>query len=542
MLLPPLTDYDAFIQSYIRQDLEHFNYVDLIDEYAKDPNRLALIWTNGDGAEKRLTFRDLSETSARLAHALTQRGVKRGDRIMLMLPRSPQWAIAGLAALRLGGVILPCVTMLQSKDLKYRIDEARPSAIISAAQEAGKFAEIADDVSTKIVVGDLVNWETFDDVIADQPTIFDNAQLTWEEPAALYFTSGSTGLPKGVLHGAHFSHYLKEASAYWLDLNEQSQDDLLWCTADTGWALAATGWLVGPWLAGVAVMVHDGPFDPIKRVELMAKYGVTVFCAPATELRWIVNVPMEDFDLSKLRLTVSTGEMLDAPTAARWVKSSKARLHEAFGQTESFMTIGNIRDQEIRSGSMGRAIPGFDIEILDQETFEIAKSGVVGHIAIRQPTRAVMLGYWNDPDKTKACFKDTPEGHWYLTGDLARMDEDGYFYYEGRADDVINSAGYRIGPAEVEAALMDHASVLDCAAVGAPDPERGEIVKAFIILKDDWNERADAELIGELQAHVKTVTAPYKYPRRVEFVKDLPRTPTGKVRRKTLRDQEYAGR
>ena len=177
MLLPPLTDYDAFIQSYIRQDLEHFNYVDLIDEYAKDPNRLALIWTNGDGAEKRLTFRDLSETSARLAHALTQRGVKRGDRIMLMLPRSPQWAIAGLAALRLGGVILPCVTMLQSKDLKYRIDEARPSAIISAAQEAGKFAEIADDVSTKIVVGDLVNWETFDDVIADQPTIFDNAQF-----------------------------------------------------------------------------------------------------------------------------------------------------------------------------------------------------------------------------------------------------------------------------------------------------------------------------------------------------------------------------
>jgi len=395
-------------------------------------------------------------------------------------------------------------------------------------------------VPVKIVVGEKPGWESWAEVIADEPARFENAQLAWDDPASRYFTSGSTGLPKGVLHGAHFAHYLKEVSAYWLDLNDQSKDDLFWCTADTGWALAATGWLVGPWLAGVAVFVHDGPFDPVKRVELMAHHGVSIFCAPATELRWIVNVPMQEFNLSSLRLTVSTGEMLDAPTAERWVQSTDARLHEAFGQTESFMTIANMTGQEIRPGSMGKAVPGFDLEILDQESYAIAPPDTVGHIAIRQPTRAVSLRYWNDPEKTESVFKDTAKGRWYLTGDLARRDTDGYFYYEGRSDDVINSAGYRIGPSEVESALMDHDAVLDCAAVGSPDPNRGEVVKAFIILKDDWRARPENDLIIELQTHVKEMTAPYKYPRKIEFVTELPRTATGKVRRKTLRDEEYA--
>ncbi|MEL6283783.1 MAG: AMP-binding protein [Pseudomonadota bacterium] len=539
MLLPPIEDYEAFVRDYEREDLDTYNYVDLIDRYAEDEERLALLWTNAEGDECRLTFKDISQASARLAHALQERGVKKGDRILLMFPRSPEWAIAALAGLRIGAVTCSCVTMLQPADLEYRIDKAKPKAVITTAEESGKFEGISDGVDVKIAVGGADGFEDWSEALDGKHAAFENVPLKWDDPASLYFTSGSTGHPKGVVHGAHFAHYLKEVSAYWLDLNHQSKDDLFWCTADTGWALAATGWLVGPWLAGIAVFVHDGPFDPLKRAQLMQQYAVTVFCAPATELRWIINIPLEEFDLSNLRLTVSTGEMLDAPTAARWAQGTGARLNEAFGQTESFMTIANMAGQEIRAGSMGKAVPGFDIEVLDQDSYAVAKPGVVGHIAIKTPTRALLLEYLDDPEKTAEVYKEGPEGRWYVTGDLARRDEDGYFFYEGRADDLINSSGYRIGPSEVEAALMDHPAVLDCAAVGAPDPQRGEVVKAFVILKDDWKARGDGALIPELQNHVKVETAPYKYPRAIEFVDELPRTATGKVRRKTLRDQEY---
>jgi acyl-coenzyme A synthetase/AMP-(fatty) acid ligase len=539
MLLPPLENYQDFIKSYSRPELETFNYVDLIDGYAEDPDRQALVWCNEAGEERRLSFRDLSEQSAQLAHALTERGVKRGDRILIMFARTPEWAIASLASFRIGAVMISCVTMLLPKDIQYRIDVAEPAAFIVQGDQAHKFDELNVGTAVKIAHGEAKGWENWDYVCAGHPFEFQNVQLPWTAPASLYFTSGSTGLPKGVVHGAHFAHYLKEVSAYWLDLNAQSQDDLFWCTADTGWALAATGWLVGPWLAGTTMFIYDGPFDPQKRVDLLKQYGVTIFCAPATELRWIVSLPDENFDMPKLRLTVSTGEMLDPATAQRWMTKTDARLHEAFGQTESFMTIANMVGQDIRPGSMGLAVPGFDLQIIDQDNYTPCPAGTIGHIAIRQPTRAMMLEYWRDPDKTAEVFKESEGVRWYITGDLARRDEDGYFYYEGRADDIISSAGYRIGPGEVEAALIEHPAVKDCAAVGSPDVQRGEIVKAFIILNEGWLDRADDALVAELQSHVKTSTAPYKYPRLISFVDDLPRTATGKVRRKTLRDAEY---
>lgn len=539
-LLAPYNDYDAFAQTYQREPLDQYNFVDVIDAHARDPQRLALIWTNAAGDERRLTFADIAAESARLAHALCEHGFGKGERALIMLPRSPEWAIASLAILRLGGVTSSCVTMLQEKDLAHRIVAAEPTVIITDAANAGKFEGVADKVAIKIATDDVSGWLSYADVIAEQSTAFANEPLAWDDPASLYFTSGSTGLPKGVLHGGHFAHYMREMAAYWLDLNAMDANDLLWCTADTGWALAATGWLVGPWLAGVACFVHDGPFDPVKRLELMARYGVTVFCAPATELRWIVNVPFDAFDLNKLRLTVSTGETLDAATAERWIAASKQRLHEAYGQTESFMTIGTVCGMDIRPGSMGKAFPGFEIAILDQDNFAVAPADAVGHIGIRAPTRALMLRYWRDPEQTEAMFRDGPDGRWFVTGDLARRDAEGYFYYEGRADDLINSAGYRIGPSEVEAAIMEHPAVVDCAAVGSPDAQRGEVVKAFIVLRDDWSGERGAALEAAIQDHVKQATAPYKYPRRIEFVSELPRTPTGKVRRKTLRDQEYA--
>lgn len=540
MLLPPLENYAEFLAHYRRPDLETFNYVDVIETYAQDPTRLALIWCNEAGDEQRLTFKHLSERSAALAHLLVESGVKRGDRVLIMFPRSPEWAIACLAALRIGAVMISCVTMLQPKDIQYRINVAEPAAFIVDGHQTSKFEGLEDGGAVRVAYGAVDGWLNWEAESAPRPSTFANAQLPWDAPATIYFTSGSTGLPKGVVHGAHFAHYLKEVSAYWLDLNAQSCDDIFWCTADTGWALAATGWLVGPWVAGVTMFVYDGPFDAAKRLTLLKHYGVTVFCAPATELRWIVALAEERFDLSALRLTVSTGEMLDPATAQRWMAKTGARLHEAFGQTESFMTIANMVGQDIRPGSMGLAVPGFDLQILDQDSLEICLPDAVGHIAIRQPTRAMMLEYWRDPAKTAEVFREANGTRWYITGDLARRDTKGYFYYEGRADDVINSSGYRIGPGEVEAALIEHPAVKDCAAVGSPDLQRGEIVKAFIILNDNWKEAVTEALIAELQDHVKKVTAPYKYPRLIAFVDDLPRTPTGKVRRKTLRDHEYA--
>ncbi len=540
MLLPPLDDYHELAASYAHSDLDYFNYVDVIDGYGDDPSRLALIWCNEGGEERRLTFQDLSMRSAQLAHALVARGVKQGDRVLIMFPRSPEWAIACLATLRIGAVMISCVTMLQPKDIQYRIDVAEPAAFIVQEDQAPKFEDLNCAGAVRIAFGAAKGWESWDRLCAGYPERFHNVPLPWDSPASLYFTSGSTGLPKGVVHGAHFAHYLMEVSAYWFDLNNQSRDDLFWCTADTGWALAATGWLVGPWLAGATVFVYDGPFDPVKRLALLQQFGVTIFCAPATELRWIVALPVNDFALTKLRLTVSAGETLDPATAQRWMVKTGARLHEAFGQTESFMTIANMADQEIRPGSMGLAVPGFDVQILNQDDFTLCPPETIGHIAIRQPTRAMMLGYWRDPERTAEVFKGVGEDRWFITGDLARRDLDGYFYYEGRADDIINSSGYRIGPGEVEAALIEHPSVKDCAAVGSPDAERGEVVKAYVILNDDWLGRQTDTLVAELQNHVKTNTAPYKYPRLIVFVEDLPRTPTGKVRRKTLRDAEYA--
>jgi acyl-coenzyme A synthetase/AMP-(fatty) acid ligase len=539
-LLPPYNDYDAFAAGYVRDSLDTYNYVDIIDAHARDPNRLALIWHHVSGEERKLTFADIAQASAQLAHGLRALGFEKGDRAIIMLPRSPEWAIASLAVLRLGGVASSCITMLQPKDIAYRVEAAEPRAVITNTENARKFGGLLDPATIKVASGGHDGWRDYEELLAGQPKDFANVPLAWDDPASLYFTSGSTGLPKGVLHGGHFAHYMKEMAAYWLDLNDMSDTDLLWCTADTGWALAATGWLVGPWLAGVACFIHEGPFDPAKRLELIARYGVTVFCAPATELRWIVNMPFSKFDLSKLRLTVSTGETLDAATAQRWIEASGQRLHEAYGQTESFMTIGTVRNMPIKPGSMGKAFPGFNIQILDQDTFAIAPSGTVGHIGIAAPTRALMLGYWQEAELTNTMFADGPDGRWFITGDLAQQDDDGYFYYEGRADDLINSAGYRIGPSEVEAALMSHPSVLDCAAVGSPDPQRGEVVKAFVILTEDWPDRDTDELMYALQDHVKQATAPYKYPRRIEFVTELPRTATGKVRRKTLRDLEYA--
>jgi len=360
-----------------------------------------------------------------------------------------------------------------------------------------------------------------------------------EDGALIYFTSGSTGMPKGVLHSAYFPRAYYECTGYWFDLNDQDRDDLMWGTSDTGWSFSLTATLVGPWLAGVRTLTYDGPFDARERLRIMAHYGVTVFAAAASEFRQMLGQRIEEFDLSRLRLSATAGESLDGPTARNWMTRAGCRIHEAYGQTEALMVIANYPVTEIRPGAMGLPLPGLPIDVISEETFTPLPAGQVGHVAIRMPMEGMMLGYWQAPDKTAACYVDNALGErWYISGDLARKDAEGYFWYEGRSDDVINTAGYRVGPTEVEGAVMAHPAVRDCAAVASPDPERGEVVKAFIVLHDGHDPTP--ALAKEIQDFVKRETAPYKYPRRIEFIAELPRTTTGKVRRKELRDREKA--
>lgn len=364
---------------------------------------------------------------------------------------------------------------------------------------------------------------------------FNAVPMAREDPAILYYTSGSTGTPKGAMHAARGLYAWRGSARYWLGLGP---DDLMWCTADTGWSKAGTSILFGPWSQGAEVLFYDGPFDPAARLELLEHYQVTVFCAAATEFRRLIAEDVGAHDLSSLKLAVSAGEALNPEIVEKWQALSGVPLLDGYGQTETLMTVLNYPGMPVKAGSMGRPLPGTEVAVID-DSGALVGAGQPGQLAVRLPNPQQMLGYWKEPAKTQAVMVETGGARWFLTGDNAYRDEDGYFFYLGRADDVINSAGYRIGPQEVENALMEHPAVQECAAVGSPDAERGEVVKAFIVLHAGY--AASQELAKDLRDHAKRVTAPYKYPRRIAFIDDLPKTVTGKIRRRVLRDREYTG-
>ncbi|MCL4160371.1 UNVERIFIED_CONTAM: hypothetical protein GTU68_029624 [Idotea baltica] len=313
----------------------------------------------------------------------------------------------------------------------------------------------------------------------------------------------------------------------------------MWCTADTGWSKAGTSILYGPWSCGATVLFYDGPFDLEKRLELLERYKVSVYCAAATEIRQLVQMDTSQHDLSALRLSVSAGESVNPEIVRAWSQKTGALLLDGYGQTETLMTVLNYPQMGVKPGAMGKPLPGTEAAILTEDGREAAP-GDPGQLAIRCPHPQLMLGYWNDPEKTEAGYATIDDTTWFLTGDTASMDADGYLFFGGRDDDVINSSGYRIGPMEVENALMEHEAVQECAAVASPDETRGEVVKAFIILKPGFDP-GDA-LAKELQDFTKALTAPYKYPRRIAFVEELPKTATGKIQRRVLKQQEFENR
>lgn len=538
-----MTDYEETRRTFRLEVPERFNFAaDVVDAWAdRDPARLALVAVNGDGTDvTRWTFETVARRARQAANVLSFHGVAKGDRAFLMLPRIPQWYEFMLGAFHLGAVPMPGTTQLTVKDIAYRIQAAEASvAVVDGAglDRIREVVSICPTLRTVIAVDvdapeGVVAWDR--EVAEASDVLPDHKATRADDPLLLYFTSGTTAQPKMVLH-THASYGIghEVTARFWQDLRA---GDLHWTVSDLGWAKAAWGKLFGQWTMGAAVVLWNGQGKPdySLMLRMIDDLGVTTFCAPPTIYRQFVSMDLSGYDFSKLRHCMAAGEALNADTFTAWRAATGTEIHDGYGQTETCNVLANFRCLPKRPGSMGKPVPGYDVAIVDDEG-TVLGAGEVGHIAIRtEPERPVGLfrEYWRDEARTKAVFRNG----WYYTGDLGTMDEDGYFWFSSRADDVIISAGYRIGPFEVESVIIEHDSVMEVAVIGVPDADRGEVVKAFVVLASD--QTPGPELVAEIQEHVKQQTAPYKYPRQIEFLEELPKTVSGKIRRVDLRARE----
>ena len=542
---PNMRDYDATYRDFHIAVPEYFNFgFDVIDAWAKkDRNKIAMIWTNQKGAEKKFTFWDLMRSSNQVVNMLIKYGVNKGDRVLIMLPRVPEWWIATIALIKRGAVYCPAPTMLTEHDLKYRINAAEIKMVITSEEHADKIDAIANQCPSLtcrfLIDGKRPGWISYP-VELDYPAPV-SAKLVnlpgmkktkATDPMLIFFTSGTTGEAKMVLHSQSYALGHMVTSRFWHDVR---QNDLHFTFSDTGWGKSAWGKLYGPWLEGCAIFVYDirGRFNATELLPLIERYGISTFCCPPTIYRMLILADLDKFDFSELRHCVSAGEPLNPEVIKAWKDATGLTIYEGYGQTETVLCIGTFPCMEARFGSMGKPAPGWIIELHDEHG---NPAGVheEGRIAIKLDPWPVGMftEYIDNSEENKKSFVNG----WYYTGDKAYKDEDGYYWFIGRDDDVIKASGYRIGPFEVESALIEHPSVQEAAVVGSPDDIRGLIVKAFVILKPGFSP-SDA-LVRDLQSHVKKVTAPYKYPRAIEFVDSLPKTISGKIRRIELRERE----
>jgi acetyl-CoA synthetase/medium-chain acyl-CoA synthetase len=528
-VIAPGRRYEDLVAGFSWDVPEEFNFGALVDAWATDRSRVGLYWEDEAGHTARLTFWDLRQASNRATNALAALGVGRGDPVLVMLPRVPAWHVAMIAGLKLGALVIPCTATLRSGDIAYRLRHSGARAVVTTVEQAAEVDRTGVDVPVRITLGGApAGWYDWDALLARGATTAVTARTRSDEPALCFYTSGTTKEPKAVLHTHAYTFAHRWTGDYWLDLG---RTDLHWTTADTGWAKAAYGVLFGPWMNGVPTFMYHGRFDPERELDLLARYEISTFCAPPTEYRLLVKQDLSRRRLPRLRHCVGAGEPLNPEVIHTWHDAFGLFIHDGYGQTESIILAANLPALPIRPGSMGKPFPGHDLRVIDDAGSEVA-AGEVGDLALRGQPPSLFVEYWKNPAETAACRR----GEWYLTGDRARRDEDGYLWFVGRADDVIISAGYRIGPFEVESALLEHPAVVESAVVASPDAIRGEVVKAFVVLKPGI--APGPELVGALQEHVKQVTAPYKYPREIEFVDALPKTVSGKIRRVELRDRE----
>ncbi|MDR0995959.1 MAG: AMP-binding protein [Tannerella sp.] len=526
---------------------EHFNFAyDVVDEWARiDPQKRALCWTNDKGAHRDFSFADIKEQTDRTASYFQSLGIGHGDMVMLILKRRYEFWYAIVALHKLGAVAIPATHLLTKKDIVYRANAATIKVIVCAGEE-----EICKHVKAslpespsieKIVsVGPLVP-EGFEDfhkgIEAAAPfrrPAFPNAN---DDISLLYFTSGTTGQPKMVAHDFTYPLGHIVTAAFWHNLKP---DDLHLTIADTGWGKAVWGKLYGQWIVGATVFVYDHEkFTPANMLQMIQDYHVTSLCAPPTIFRYLIREDITKYDLSALRYCTIAGEALNPSVYKTFYKLTGIKLMEAFGQTETTVTVCTLPWMEPKPGSMGMPNPQYEVDLLRPDGTR-AEDGEEGEIVIRTDKGVpvgLFKGYYRDAELTHRVWHNDI----YHTGDVAWRDQDGYYWFIGRTDDVIKSSGYRIGPFEVESALMTHPAVVECAITGVPDEVRGQVVKATIVLAPEYKSRAnDPALVKEIQDHVKRVTAPYKYPRVVEFVDELPKTISGKIRRVEIRNKHLS--
>ncbi len=532
-------DYRSDYGSFKWPRPERFNFArDVVDRWAeRDPEKLALLWVDDEGGEERRSFADVSAASCRVANLLQAAGVRRGDYIVMILGRQLAWWEVFTAALRMGAVISPGTAQLSSQDIAYRVNAARATCIVTDQANAAKVDQVigqCPSLAVRLLVdGAREGWIDYGQGVATQSPAFETVDSAATDEAMCYFTSGTTGYPKMCLHAHSYALAHQTTGRYWLDLKP---DDLHWNCSDTGWAKAAWSSYFGPWYQGAALFVHHTHgFRAARTLQLLEQYPVTTFCGAPTIYRMFVLEKLAQFRFAALRHCVGAGEPLNPEIIETWKRSTGITIKDGYGQTETVLLCGNYPGLESRFGSMGKPAPGIDLRVVDASG-EILPAGVEGDLAVRvkpEPPLGLFLGYKGEAEKTAESFR----GDWYITGDRARVDEDGYYWFISRADDVILSAGYRIGPFEVESALIEHPAVAESAVVSSPDQQRGEVVKAFVVVAPGF--QPGEKLAQELQEHVKSVTAPYKYPRRIEFVEELPKTVSGKIRRVELREREW---
>ena len=535
------TSQEDYIRNFRIRVPADFNFAyDVVDAYAaEEPDKKALLWTDDRGGEIQFTFADMKRETDRTASYFQSLGIGRGDMVMLILKRRYEFWFSILALHKLGAVAIPATHLLTRKDVVYRCNMAGIKAIVAAGEPVitGHIAAaMPESPTTKLLisVGPEVpeGFLDFHEGIRHAaPFVRPQHVNTNDDIMLMYFTSGTTGEPKMVAHDFTYPLGHISTGCFWHNLHEGS---LHLTIADTGWAKAAWGKLYGQWLAGANIFVYDHEkFTPADILRKIGQYRITSLCAPPTIYRFLIREDLSKYDLSSLEYCTTAGEALNGAVYDTFKRLTGVRLMEGFGQTETTLTLATFPWMEPKPGSMGVPNPQYDIDLLTPDG-RSAEDGEQGQIVIRTD-RGKPLGLFKEYYLNDGMMHEVWHDGVYYTGDVAWRDEDGYFWFVGRADDVIKSSGYRIGPFEVESALMTHPAVVECAITGVPDEIRGQVVKATIILGDKYRPRAGEELIRELQDHVKQITAPYKYPCIIEFVDELPKTISGKIRRKAIR-------
>ncbi|MGI5849374.1 MAG: AMP-binding protein [Christensenellales bacterium] len=532
--------YEDFKQNFKINVPEHFNFAyDVLDALAKQkPQKTALIWVHENGTKKIFSFADIQKLSNKAANYFLSLGIKKGDKVMLILKRHYEFWYTIMALHKIGAITIPATHLLTKKDIEYRVNAAEINMIVctneGGVKEQVEMAKDMPSLKLKALLGKREGWLDYSAGVAQASSEFEKPDELPEnnDTMLLYFTSGTTGMPKMVIHSYTYPLGHIPTAVFWQNVDPNG---LHLTISDTGWAKSVWGKLYGQWLGETAIFVHDHEkFIPHEVLAAICDNKVTTFCAPPTMYRYFIKENLKKYDFSALKYTVIAGEPLNPEVYYQFKNATGLQMMEGFGQTETTLSVANYLFLDPKPGSMGKPSPLFDVDIINDQGLP-CKWGETGEIVIRTDNGVapgMFLGYYKDEALTQRVWHDGL----YHTGDVAWKDEDGYFWYVGRTDDVIKSSGYRIGPFEVESALIEHPAVLETAITGVPHPERGQVVKATVVLAKGYEPTE--ELKKELQDHVKRVTAPYKYPRVIEFVTELPKTISGKIRRVELREKD----